>query len=170
MQCSKVSSGLQRDLNDQEQHSRQWNLRVYGVKENQGESAEGCVQKCMEVFSNKVGVTVRTDDIDIAHRAGKPGGSRPRPILARFCSRRLRSQVLADRKQLKQTGVSVGEDLTFANYRLLKRASDHSASLAAWSANGKILTKLKNGATVRVDINTNIDEEFAKAMKGVPKK
>ncbi|KAL8599104.1 hypothetical protein ACOMHN_007820 [Nucella lapillus] len=84
MQCSKVSSGLQRDLNDQEQHYRQWNLRVYGVKENQGESTEDCVQKCMEVFSNKVGVTVRTDDIEIAHRAGKPGWSRPRPILARF--------------------------------------------------------------------------------------
>ncbi|KAL8592543.1 hypothetical protein ACOMHN_030228 [Nucella lapillus] len=68
-------------------------------------------------------------DIEIAHRVGKPGGAKPRPIIARFFSRRLRGRVLADRQKLKQSGVSVGEDLTQRNYQLLKRATEHSATM-----------------------------------------
>ncbi|KAL8605641.1 hypothetical protein ACOMHN_050316 [Nucella lapillus] len=62
-------------------------------------------------------------DVEIAHRAGKKpeGGGRPRPILIRFLSRRQRGRVLAARRKLKQSGISVGEDLTEHNYPLLKK-------------------------------------------------
>ncbi|KAL8592237.1 hypothetical protein ACOMHN_030912 [Nucella lapillus] len=100
----------------------------------------------------------------MAHRTGKPGGPRPQPIIVRFHSRMLRSRVLADRRKLKKTGVSVGEDLTLLNYKLLKRAEQHSATLSAWASNGKILAKIKNGKTLRLDITMNVDKELIKAM------
>ncbi|KAL8563297.1 hypothetical protein ACOMHN_063959 [Nucella lapillus] len=118
-------------MNYQEQHGRQFNVRVYGVRENQGhaDTVEDCVKHCPEIFTNRVGVQVSPGDIEIAHRVGKPGGAKPRPIIARFFSRRLRGRVLADRRKLKQSGVSVGEDLTQRNYQLLKRATEHSATM-----------------------------------------
>ena len=165
-QCQKDSSSRRREVNDLEQHSRQFNLRVYGVKEAQGgkETVEDCVAHCREIFSKKIGVPVTAQDVDMAHRTGKPGGPRPRPIIVRLHSRRLRSQVLADRRKLKQSGVSVGEDLTQLNYRLLQRASQHSTTLAAWSSNGKILSKVKNGRTVILDLDMNVDAELNRAM------
>ncbi|KAL8577263.1 hypothetical protein ACOMHN_022451 [Nucella lapillus] len=157
---------MKRDMNDHEQHSRQFNVRVYGVPEVSGgtETVNDCVDRCLEVFSTKIGVPVSKADIEMAHRTGKPGGPRPRPIIVRFHSRILRSHVLADRRKLKKTGVSVGEDLTLLNYKLLKRAEQHSATLSAWASNGKILAKIKNGKTLRLDITMNIDKELIKAM------
>ena len=165
-QCRREERAVRRDINDHEQHGRQFNVRVYGVPEVQGkqESVEDCVLKCTNIFTSKVGVPVKGEDIEIAHRVGKAGGARPRPILVRFLTRRLRGRVLADRKRLKQSGVSVSEDLTLSNYKLLKKANDHSATLAAWSSNGKILVKTKNGQTIKLDIEMNVDEVLARAM------
>ena len=44
----------------------------------------------------------------------------------------------------------VGEDLTYANYQVSKKAMEHSATLAVWSSNGRILAKVKNGRKLRI--------------------
>ena len=169
-QEEKESKRLRMTLNDQEQHGRGWNVRVYGVKEVQGgkgsEAVADCVKKCVDIFSNKIGVSVSEKDIEIAHRTGKQNRDRPRPIIVRFFSRQVRSNVLSSRRKLKQTGISVGEDLTQANYRLMNIAKQHSASLTTWSSNGKILAKLKTGEIVKVDLDTNVDAAFRKALAG----
>ncbi|XP_076455802.1 uncharacterized protein LOC143290334 [Babylonia areolata] len=121
---SKALDNLRNSINDQEQHGRQWNIRVFGVREAQGqETAEDCLKKCLSIFTEKLEVPVSVSDIDIAHRTGKvgAGGGRPRPIIVRFMSRGKRGQVLTARRKLKQTGITVGEDLTQTNYRLLKK-------------------------------------------------
>lgn len=166
-QCVKEGQKLKTELNDQEQHGRQSNLRVYGVPERRGdkETVDQCVDQCVGIFTSKVGVSVSKADIEIAHRTGKPGGPRPRPIIVRFHSRRVRGMVLEKRRNLKQSGVSIGEDLTQLNYKLLTKANQHSATLAAWSSNGKVLAKLKNGKLVKLDINMNIENVFDKEMK-----
>ena len=123
-----------------------------------------CIKKCVAVFTDQVGVPVAEGDIEIAHRSGKPGGSRPRPILARFFCRKKISLVLAARRKLKWSGVSIGEDLTRINYKVLTKANEHSATLATWSSNGKILAKLKNGKVVKIDMYTDLDETFRKEM------
>ena len=40
----------------------------------------------------------------------------------------------------------------------------HSATLAAWSSNGKIMSKLKNGRIIRVDIDMDINAVFKKGL------
>ena len=67
-------------------------------------------------------------------------------------------------RNLKNKEVAVGEDLTKANYNLLLAAEKHSATLAAWSSNGKILSKLQNGPTIRVDIDMDINAMFKKGL------
>jgi len=156
---------LEREQNDLQQYSRRWNLRVYKVPEASGETTESCRSKVSQICTDLVGVTITLQDIEVAHRSGKPG-SRPRPILVKFFDRKKRDEVLANRRKLKNKGYAIDEDLTVANYKLSKKAAEHSASMAVWSASGKILAKLKNGRIIKLTIHTNIDELFQKMMNG----
>ena len=114
---------------------------------------------------NQDGADVSTNDVEIAHRTGKPGGPRPRPIIVRFFSRQKRRLVLTERKKLKNSGVTVTEDLTKTNYDLLRKAKEHSATLATWSSNGKILVKLKNARTIYLDMTCDVHAVLTKAME-----
>ena len=167
-QHTKATADLRRSLNDQEQHHRQWNLRVYGIKEAVGETAEDCAEKCRAIFSTQLGVPTAESDIEVAHRSGKPvapgSGARPRPIIIRFFSRRHRSKILRVRKNLKGKGVSVGEDLTLTNYKLLRQVSEHSATMSTWSVSGNIMTKLKNGKTLRIEADEEVNSRIAREM------
>ena len=52
----------------------------------------------------------------------------------------------------------------YANYQVFRKANEHSAAMSAWSSNGKILAKAKDGRIVRVNIHTDLDEAFRRAM------
>ena len=165
---SRTTADLKRSLNEQEQYGRLWNLRVYGVKEAHGEVVRDYIDKCRNIFSKTLGVPTSDGDTETAHRVGKPvsqdNGGRPRPIIVRFFSRSHRGKILSVRKQLKGAGVSIGEDLTLNNYKLLQQVSKHSATLSAWSYNGRVTAKLKNGKTVKVDINDDINKVLRSNM------
>lgn len=154
----------EREQNDQQQYSRRWNLRVFRVPEREGETADDCTSKVCAIFSDKVGVPTKASEIEVAHRAGQRGGTRARPVLVRFFDRKKRDLILSSRRNLKNKGYVIGEDLTFANYQLSKKANEHSATMSVWSANGKILAKVKNGQIVRLNIHADLDETFRRAM------
>jgi len=74
--------------------------------------------------------------------------------------------VLTNRRKLKGNDkkIATGEDLTSLNNKLLKEAKEHSATLDAWSSNGKIIAKFKNGKTVTLDICRDLDTTVRKEM------
>lgn len=156
---------LEREQNDSQQYSRRWNLRVYRVPEARSESMDDCIKKVCGIFIDYVGVQVNPENIEAAHRSGKPG-TRPRPILVRFFDRKIRDEVLRNRKKLKNKGYVIDEDLTFANYQLLKKASAHTATMSVWSSNGKILAKLKNGRVIKLDIHDDVNGALSRMMGG----
>ena len=85
------------------------------------------------------------------HRGGSQRSSTgSRPIIVRFFDRKKRDEVLRNRRNLKMKVFVVGEDLTYANYQVSKKAMEHSATLAVWSSNGRILAKVKNGRKLRI--------------------
>nr|KAG5689119.1 hypothetical protein BaRGS_013880 [Batillaria attramentaria] len=96
--------------NDLEQYQRRWNLRIFGVKETQNED---CVQKCLQVFNDKVHVNTEEADIQVAHRvkastqhsrgAGAQGGRRAAAIIVQFANRRVRDKILQNRKSNLQS-------------------------------------------------------------------
>jgi FtsZ-binding cell division protein ZapB len=168
---------LKKTQNDIEQQGRKWNLRVYNVAEvkpeDPAETSADCIKKSCQIFTDMMGVPVEESEVEVAHRVGartrpaQDNGQRkakPRPIILRFVSRKVRDRVLKERRALKGKGVSVGEDLTHMNFKLLKAAEDHSATLQAWSSNGKIIAKLKNGQTVRLDVDRDLDETLRKEI------
>ena len=118
------------------------------------------------IFSEKVGIPFTASDIEVAHRTGQRSSTRARPILVRFFDRKKRDSVIISRRNLKNKGYVIEEDLTYANYQVFRKASKHSATMSVWSSNGQILAKVKNGRIVRVNIHTDLDEAFRRAMSG----
>ncbi|KAL8575854.1 hypothetical protein ACOMHN_014859 [Nucella lapillus] len=132
-------------------------------------SSSDCIKKVCRVFSDMVGVPITEHDIEVAHRTGRrtpdPQGQtrKCRLVIVRFNSRK-KDDVLANRRRLKgnRQKISIREDLTFPNYKLLTEAKQHSATLDAWSTNGKIIAKLKNGTTVKMEITDDVDDRLRK--------
>ena len=166
-QLEVVKKNNEKHFNDTEQYSRRWNVRVFGVKEGRGD--EDCVAQVLKIFNEKVGVKTTDEDIQVAHRV--PGGrlreeggqqnrQRPRAIIVQFASRRVRDKIIRDRKKLARTGLTIAEDLTYKNFKLLEACQKHSATINAWSINGKIIALLKNGKKVSPTIDTDIDAFF----------
>ncbi|KAL8610071.1 hypothetical protein ACOMHN_045469 [Nucella lapillus] len=158
--------------NDVEQHGCKWNLRVFNIPESKPEESESSAEfakKVCHIFSTLVGASVSEEDIEIAHRVGQrmtSGSTRCRAIIVRFHSRQKKDGVLANRRRLKGNAkkISIGEDLTYLNYRLLKDAKQHSATLDAWSSNGKVLAKLKNGKVMSLVVDKDFDTTLRSAM------
>ena len=99
-------------------------------------------------------------------RPGAGTGAKHRPIIVRFYSRLVRDSVLIKRKVLKDTGVSIGEDLTPENFKCLKKVQEHSGTLSSWSHRGKILAKLKNGVIIQVTPASDINKMIETGLKG----
>nr|KAG5704577.1 hypothetical protein BaRGS_031841 [Batillaria attramentaria] len=112
-----------------EQYTRRNNVRIFGVREEERETAATCEGKVLDILKNKLGLkNTKTEDLEIAHRIGRrerpedsddEDNAKPRPIIARFVSRRSLQAVFQYRKKLKGTSIVIAEDLTSARYSLL---------------------------------------------------
>ena len=163
-QANKRNVQSENELNYLEQYTRNWSLRIFKIQEAKGEN-EDCIAKAVKIFREEVGADIETSAIETAHRTG--GGKREgatRAVIVRFHSREVRDNILKMRRNLKGKPYAIAEDLTRKNVNLLKKAETHSASLTAWSSRGRVLAKLKNGRVVPLDITTDMDREFRRAM------
>lgn len=136
---------LHEQLNELEQYGRRNSIRIVGIPEAVNETSEETAKIASEALSHHMpDVTLRRNDIDIAHRLGKKdGGYKPRAIIMKFVSRMTRENVFRGRKALKGTNIYVNEDLTWINHHILacvrKKQSDEVES--AWTKNGHIYYK-----------------------------
>ena len=98
-QYDKEHRQLRRNQN--EHYLRRWNCRVCKVPEEDRETANNCIKKCVK----DIGVKVTEADIDVAHRIGSPPPKgRSRPIIVRFLSRQARDLVVSNRKKTQEQG------------------------------------------------------------------
>ena len=123
-----------------QQYTRRESVRVWGVKQEEKETAEEVERKALDVFS-KAGADVKVEDIAAVHRVGKPkNGSRP--ILVKFVSRRKRREVMGKKKELKgKQGferVFINDDLTPLRARLLGHIQRLDIVEKAWTVDGRI--------------------------------
>ena len=93
-----------------EDQSRRNNLRIDGIKEEQGETWEHVAEKVKALVKNKIGIQGEIP-IERAHRVGKPSGDRPRSIVARFLSFTDKNNILRNAKKLKGSNLYINEDL-----------------------------------------------------------
>ena len=102
-------------------------------------------QKAIEMMK-KTGVTITKDDIADCHRVGRfHDGSRP--IIVRFVNRRKRTEVMRNKKALRDKDeckkVYLNDDLTSLRARLLKYVKDLPKVDKAWTIGGRIFCEKK---------------------------
>ncbi|KAL7375436.1 hypothetical protein ABVT39_017221 [Epinephelus coioides] len=113
---------LEDKVNDQKRQQRRQNLRLYRLREEEGENILKIVTDiCRRVASQEDGRLV-----DVCHRVGPKKAGRTRPVIIKFLSRAERDAVWRNGKDsefLKDRGLNFGEDLT---------SKDRETRIALW--------------------------------------
>ncbi len=84
-------------------------------------------------------------DIDNLHRVGRVGANdRPRAIIIKFVRHLVKIKVMWSRKNLKGSNISIADDLSAENFRLLSTLKRHENVTDAWAWDGRVMAKLRN--------------------------
>ena len=149
---------LETAANDLQQYSRRSSLRIFGVPEKEKEDTDQIV---CDLVSSKLDIPITRNDIDRSHRTGKHlrDSKHHRSIIVKFCSYRKRSEIIRARKKLKNTGITIQEDLTPQNAELYTKTYKNPKVKAAWTHDGKIIASIQagGGKTVTKMINSDKD-------------
>lgn len=127
-----------------EQYTRRDNLCIFGIEEEEDENEEILEAKLIELTA-KMGVKVEPNDISVVHRLGK-AGTRNRAVIARFCRRKKRNEIMQNKKVLKQKKIEVffNEDLTQLRATMCKMLREKEGVESVTTRDGKILAWLTN--------------------------
>ena len=132
---------LTNSINNMEQYTRRNSIRVFGVKEEEGESTNEITK---DLCRKHLGITLSDSDIDRSHRVGPAKDDGKRAIIIKFARHDTKHQVMKARRKLKGTTVVIKQDLTKDNNNILKAAVDSDKISKAWSWDGRIFA-VKNG-------------------------
>ena len=109
--CENEQSTCWDELTHLNIYSRRWNLIFYRVNESKDEDCFSLVRDVLTRNLNLPQDEVSNMKLCGAHRLGKPNRNRARPLIARFTCRADRDRVWKARYRLKNSRISMGEDL-----------------------------------------------------------
>lgn len=142
--CSK---NAELKIDKLEQYSRRNNLRVYGIKEGQGEKTNELLCK---IFKDKLDVNIMDYNIDRSHRLPNRNMSRGNkgtfcaPIIIKFNNYDVKDAVYKNKSRFKGTNIVVKEDLTTMRLNLYRLAVQRFSTKSVWTRDGIIHVKLKD--------------------------
>lgn len=158
----KVTEELQREnislrkyIESQEQSVRNMNVRIQGIAVENGENVR---DKMLSLFNNKLKLNIQNDNLKKCHRVPDKNPSNKHPaVLVRFATDTARLSVLKNKKLLKNSGISIKEDLTKTRLLLLNRAIREFSFKNAWVLNGNIYVKF-NDTVHRISDESDMDK------------
>ena len=109
--CENEQSTCWDELTHLNIYSRRWNLIFYRVNESKDEDCFSLVRDVLTRNLNLPQDEVSNMKLCGAHRLGKPNRNRARPLIARFTCRADRDRVWKVRYRLKNSRISMSEDL-----------------------------------------------------------
>ncbi|KAF9417188.1 hypothetical protein HW555_005699 [Spodoptera exigua] len=158
MQVELLTLGLDRH----EMASRRQVLLLHGLPERKDEDH---VSQAVSIVTEKLKIPkVSSMDIDSCHRLGADT-SKPRPLLIRFQSHRLRSEVWQSKTLLKGSGLVFSEFLTKPRHDAFLAARKHFGVTQCWTSEGKIVVMLPDKSRRKIESPA----EFELLAKQFPK-
>jgi len=143
----KEIATLQQQLEEQEQYIKRDNLVFHGVGESEGEdTTTKVVDLCQRHFPT---VKLQASDISISHRLPTKSTDKTKPIIVRFTRRDIRQQIFRNKKCLKNTNITVVEQLTNKKAKLVTTATalmKQHKLLGTWTNDGKVFIKQLDGS------------------------
>jgi len=158
--------------NEVDQYGRRNHIRILGLKVKKDDD---CRQVVSDFVRDSLKVPITNDDIEAAHiipvrNSGQPSSSSAmsqhssskKPtgstVIVRFQRREARDKVIRQRRLLKDSGITVVEDLSHLNLEVINRLKRSPQVKQTWSWNGHIFASLKNGQIIKVKPFQSIDE------------
>lgn len=99
-------------IDDLENRSRRSNLLFYGVPDVDGETPQISEQKVLDLARDSLGIAVDNSHVERAHRLGAFRRGKTRPIIVKFSSFKIKTQLLFSGSRLKGTPFSISEDFS----------------------------------------------------------
>ena len=148
----KTVEMLEKQVDNNEQHSRNECLLIHGVPENTQPGRENCKAVFASEVTRKVGVEINETFIKRAHRYGpRRRDGKPRPIIARFWDSACRNHVYASKKNCKGKKIAITENLTKRKMKILRDATQKYGTGKAWSQEGRIYAQDGSGNVCTVE-------------------
>ena len=155
-------SSVEADLDQLEQYSLRTNLRFFPIPES--EKGEDTTGKLLSVVNITMGVTppIVSANVVTNHRlgwriSGADAQTRPRRVIVKFATTRVRDMVIRARRRLRENGdgptVYVNEDLTRRRAALAKKTRQLKKSRKInnyWTFNGKVIVKAVDGVVKEI--------------------
>nr|CAI5841198.1 unnamed protein product [Callosobruchus analis]CAI5848245.1 unnamed protein product [Callosobruchus analis] len=137
---------LLRKFDDIDQKGRCNSLRIFNLKESEGENLSNEVT---QLVNSKLGIKIKDGDIITCIRVGEKRGNRPRGVLLKLDNMELRRNIYSKKKMLKGSGVVIKEDLSDYRLKLMDAAIEKTSFRRVWSFNGNIFV-LHNNKKMRI--------------------
>ena len=138
---------LEEKFDEIEQHGRNVNLVLRGLKEEKNEdTTEKFVSSLNEHFPH--GNKLKKEDIARSHRLGRFDASKhhqkPRPIIARFARETKKIATYKVKRNLKGKGISLAENLTKRRADVYRKAMEILPVKTVWTWEGRIFATHPN--------------------------
>lgn len=139
---------LVQGLDRQETASRRKILLFHGIPESSVSSVESLV---MDLLTSQFKMSdIAPELLASCYRLGS-NSSKPRPILVRFSSHQLRSQVWNAKTSLKGSDVAVSEFLTKPRHDVFMAARKHFGIRQCWTSEGRIIIALPDNKRRKIE-------------------
>lgn len=122
----------------QEQYSRKNNIKIYNLDITERETQEDCKLKAIQMFREKLKFAVPKDSILEAHPLPKGKKS---VMIIKFNRYTTKSHIMASRKKLKSSGVSISDDITEDILQQMKDLERHPSVTSCWMWHQKLYIK-----------------------------
>lgn len=134
---------LRKTMNDTAQYTRKDNVRILGLDEQMHEDTREVV---CSTLSKKLNIEVKPSDIAACHRLPSTQKNLPRPVIVRFKDRFCKDKVTKERRKLKGQKITICDDITRDNLKLMNRAKMSNLFESVWYFNGKVRAVKKSDA------------------------
>ena len=134
---SDLSEGKSGRYNSRpEQYSRKNCLLIHGIPENKNKNTDVLA---MEVIETKMDIKITDNDIDRTHRIGKPiKNGTTKPVIIKFVRYNDRKKIFSSKKLLKDSRLSITENLTAFRMKKLTSAREIFGFRNVWTVDGMI--------------------------------
>ena len=137
-------SNLAKQMDHNEQHNRNECLLLHGVKEDPKETPSKSKDLFCKNICEHLGIEMQPNYIKRAHRLGqRKANGKPRPIIVRFYDPALRNDIFYKKRECKNKGISITENLTKLRMQKKLEAESKYGAQNVWTKEGRIYAKIE---------------------------
>jgi DNA repair exonuclease SbcCD ATPase subunit len=155
-ETENMSKSALAKANQNEQYSRKFNVKIYGIPESHGEDPLESVNEALK----DIGAEIQGNDVTAIHRI--PGKQdEHRPIIIKFHKPAAKAQIMKKRSDIKKLhkGWKISDDVTKANATLISSLNKDERISSAWYFNGSVYGQCGN-RRIKFDIFDDIERKL----------